>query len=81
METIAYDMLRWSIGFVIVSTVYLTFVWWLGRRLRATRKRKREAASKAEKPTEAEKPAEAGGSPGADDADGQPATPSGQAGR
>jgi len=75
METIAYDMLRWSIGFVIVSTVYLTFVWWLGRRLRATRKRKREAASKAEKP------AEAGGSPGADDADGQPATPSGQAGR
>ena len=50
METIAYDMLRWSIGFVIVSTVYLTFVWWLGRKLRAARKHKREAASAAEKP-------------------------------
>jgi len=75
METIAYDMLRWSIGFVIVSTVYLTFVWWLGRRLRAAKKRKREAASKSEKPAKAK------GSPGEDDADEQPATPSGQTGR
>ncbi|MCL4207785.1 MAG: hypothetical protein KJ000_35315 [Pirellulaceae bacterium] len=57
MDTIIQDMFRWSIGFVVVSTVYLTLVWWLGRKLRANRQRR--AATRAGEPaaTSAAKPA------------------------
>ena len=51
MDTIIQDIFRWSIGFVIVSTLYLALVWWLGRRLRAARKL-RAAAKAAERTTE-----------------------------
>ena len=47
MEEIARDIIRWSIGFVIVSTIYLTLVWWIGRKIRAARARKKEAAENA----------------------------------
>jgi hypothetical protein len=49
MDTIIQDMFRWSVGFVIVSTLYLALVWWLGRRLRAARKLR--AAAEAAEPT------------------------------
>lgn len=48
MDTIIQDMFRWSIGFVVVSTLYLTLVWWLGRKVRAARQRR--AAAQASQP-------------------------------
>ncbi len=51
MDTIIQDMFRWSIGFVVVSTLYLTLVWWLGRKMRAARQRR--AATKPAEPTAA----------------------------
>jgi hypothetical protein len=57
MDTIIQDMFRWSIGFVVVSTLYLTLVWWLGRKLRAARQRRAATPASEPAPDSVEKPA------------------------
>lgn len=61
MDTIIQDIFRWSIGFVIVSTLYLALVWWLGRRLRAARKLRAAAKAAERTPEPAAVPADRSG--------------------
>jgi hypothetical protein len=50
MQPVMYDIFRWMIGFMIVSTLYLFAAHWLLRVFRKRRARKQEPAAAESQP-------------------------------